>query len=117
MEDIVIQYNGFSPTEFSKHYIDALMRQVRDEAPATATMRVVISRAGDGYRGFIRISSTAKPFFAIASGPKLTAVTDQLLERIRKQLSRWKETRFTRETFRQIANNRSSIRTSVGGEL
>ena len=101
MDEFNIQYQGFSPSEFAKTYIRQLMNKVHDEAPSSSTLRVTISKTGQNlFKGFVRISSSAGPFFVMASSDKLTELAHQLLERTRRQLDKWKTRRFSHETLR-----------------
>lgn len=101
MDEFIIQYQGFSPSEFAKTYVRELMTKAYDESPSSSTMRVTISKTGQGlFKGFVRISSHAGPFFVMASSDKLTELSHQLLERTRRQLDKWKTRRFSHETLR-----------------
>lgn len=98
MDDFVIQYHGFSPSRFAQSYIQDLMEKLRDEAPASAALRISITKVDKhAFKGFIRISSQAGSFFAQASSSKLTGVAHRLLERMRRKLDKWKSRRFNRD--------------------
>lgn len=100
MEDVKIQFEGFSPPTFVQTYFKDLVEEIRDEAPTWASVRATIHRAGEEFRGVIKITSHAGEFFATATSRKVTELGRKLTQRIRRQLGKWKATRFTHETIR-----------------
>jgi hypothetical protein len=71
------------------------MQKIHDESPASATLRVSLSKIGEhAFKGFIRISSHAGHFFVQASGSGVIDLSHQLLERTRRKLEKWKRRRF-----------------------
>lgn len=106
MDGIQIHYQGFSPSQLTQDSIRQLMQRLYDEAPSMSTLRVTITRVGDdAFKGILRISSNAGPFFSVASGSQLTDVAHQLLERTRRQLDKWKSRRFMRKNGRRSKEN------------
>lgn len=102
MDDFAIQYQGFSPSQFAQTYVREIVTKVHEEAPSSSHMKVTISKVGDqSFRGLCRISSRAGSFFAIASGSKLTDVANQLLDRMRRQLDKWKTKRFDHQSVQE----------------
>lgn len=100
MEDIKIQFEGFSPQNFAKTYFKSLAEEIRNEAPTWATVTTAVHKKGAEFSGIVKITSHAGSFFAAAKGKRLTDVGRKLLQRIRKQLGKWKAKRFTHETIR-----------------
>lgn len=102
MDDFSIQYQGFTPTPVTRTYIQELMFRAHEGAPSASCLRVTISRTGrNSYKGILRISSSAGSFFSIASEQTPLAVAHQLLDRVRRQLDKWKSRRFPHETIRR----------------
>jgi len=101
MDDITIQFEGFSPPEFVHSYFTDLLEQIREEAPTWANIRASVHRVGEEFRGVIKITSHAGEFFSTASSRKLNELGRKLTQRIRRQLDRWKSTRFSHETVRK----------------
>lgn len=101
-DDVVIQYHGFQPTPAARSYVETMMREIHEESPYGATLKASFSRSKYLFKGTIRISSAAGPFFASASGPGLLEVTKLLLERMRRRLSKWKSKRFRREGLKDL---------------
>jgi hypothetical protein len=102
MDDIKIQFEGFSPPDFVHSYFVDLLEQIREEAPAWANIRANVHRAGEEFRGMIRITSQAGEFFTTASARKVNELGRKLTQRIRRQLDKWKSTRFSHETIRGV---------------
>ena len=108
MEDLVVQYHGFSPSNFVRTYIEDLLRKLHEESPSSSSLRAYVSRSEGAYKGFVRISSHAGNFFAIASSDGLVDLGHKLTERTRKQLGRWKRQRFSRGNRRARFDTRRS---------
>lgn len=101
MDDIRIQFEGFSPPSFVHSYFSDLLEQIREEAPTWANIRANIHRVGDEFRGVIKITSHAGEFFSTASR-KINDLGRKLTQRIRRHLDKWKSTRFSHESIRHI---------------
>jgi hypothetical protein len=102
MEDFAIQYQGFSPSPFAQNYVRDLMAKIHEEAPSASHMKVTISKVDDrAFRGLVRITSHAGSFNAIASGAGFIEVAHELFDRMRRQLEKWKDRRFDRESIRR----------------
>jgi len=95
MSDVIVQYAGFTPTEYMRESIEKMLREVRENAPNAAVVQATISMADQCFKGTIRINSFIGGFFAIASDKRLRIVGKKLGQQIHKQLHRWKKTRFT----------------------
>ncbi len=104
MKDITIQFEGFSPSTYVETYVKEIVEEIRKEAPTLASVRATIHRAGKDFRGMVRIKSRAGEFFASASARRVHDLGHKLIYRIRRQLGKWKSTRFTRETIRQLGS-------------
>lgn len=95
MEELTIQYRGFSPSQFTQNHVRTLMQKIHDESPASATLRVSLVKMREhAFKGFIRISSHAGHFFVQATSSGVIDLTHQLLERARRKLEKWKRKRF-----------------------
>lgn len=108
-ERIFVQYRGFHPSEFTQDHIDALMKELQEEAPQGATLKGVFSRKDFYFRGVISIQSSSGRFFTVASGRKLREVTGELSQKMRRQLHRWKSERIRRNR-RRLDDSRSTRR-------
>jgi hypothetical protein len=101
MEDFIIQYQGFSPSQFAEIYVRKMMMKVHDEAPSSSHLRVMIHRIGESaFRGVVSISSHAGPFVTIAQAPSVVELAQLLVVRVRRQLERWKSKRFSPRAHR-----------------
>lgn len=95
MDDLLIQYHGFSPSEFARNHVHQQMQKIHDEAPASSTLRTTIHKVSEhSFKGFVRISSHAGHFFVQATSASLIDLTHILSERMRRKLDRWKGKRF-----------------------
>lgn len=95
MDDLIIQYQGFSPTQFAQNHVRSLMQKIHDESPASSALRVSIAKVGEhAFKGFVKISSQAGQFFIQASGSGLMDLAHLLRERTRRRLEKWKHRRF-----------------------
>ncbi|MBX3041824.1 MAG: hypothetical protein KF789_14045 [Bdellovibrionaceae bacterium] len=99
-EQVSVQYRGFHPSEFTESQIDALIKEIQAEAPHGATLKAVFSRKDFYVRGVISVQSSSGRFFAVASGRRLTEVTGQIAQKMRRQLHRWKSERIRRNRRR-----------------
>lgn len=105
IDDLFIQYRGFSPSKFAQTYVEDVMRKLHEEAPSSSLIRVSIARASPKtFKGFVRISSHAGTFFAMGSSTSLIELAHQLLERTRRQLAKWKSRRFAPDTGQARGN-------------
>ena|SRR6185437_14666667 len=100
-ETVIVQFEGFSPSRFSQTYFRRLAEQIRDESPSWATVRTSVHKAGKGFRGAMKITSAAGEFFVTANAERVTDLGHKLKTRVRRQLSRWKSKRISRETIRR----------------
>lgn len=102
MENLMLKFQGFHPSDFTRSYLNDKMMNIQDEAPNGSHLQASFSRNNRSFKGMITINSSAGKFFAIASGTKLKEVTHKLNEQIRKQLERWKSRRHSRENINNI---------------
>lgn len=93
MNEIMIQFQGFHPTDFTRSYLDSKLSQLYDQAPSGATLRAVFARKNKTFTAHVRILSSAGHFFATANGLHMRDVSRKLRERMRRQLRRWKSIR------------------------
>lgn len=116
MDDCLLQFQGFHPSDFTRSYLQEKMSALQDEAPYGASLRAVFTRKDHVFKGTIAVHSSAGKFFAVASGTKLKDVTHRLAGQIRKQLNRWKSHRFERESPRREFHGRSPVSAEVSYE-
>ena len=90
MNNIMIQYQGFQPCEWTRSYLDSKLHQLYTRAPEGSQLRAVITRKRKIFTASVRILSAAGHFFASAQGPNPRDVQRKLNEQLRKQLKRWK---------------------------
>lgn len=102
MENMMIKFQGFHPSDFTRSYLDDKMALLQDEAPRGAHMEASFTRRDSAFKGVVTIFSPAGKFFAVASGTKLKEVTHKLNEQIRKQLAKWKSKAHRKESLKDF---------------
>jgi hypothetical protein len=102
MDEFIVQFHGFSPSPYAQMYVRELMEKLHEQAPASSSMRVIFNKTGPhSFKGTLRISSHAGPFFANASGSGLFDVSHELFDRVHRQLDKWKTLRFSHDSIRK----------------
>lgn len=90
MDNMMIKFQGFHPSDFTRSYLDDKITTLQYEAPKGAHIEATFTRRDKSFKGIVTIFSPGGKFFAVASGTKLKEVTHKLNEQIRKKLDRWK---------------------------
>lgn len=105
-DDVTLQYQGFTPSPYTREYLPRVIDQLREEAPSKSSIRATVSRIAGRerpvYRGVIRVQSSHGRFFAVASASAIHELGQLLLSRIRKQLGRWKSRRFSSKVLEPL---------------
>ena len=95
MDECSLIFHGFSPSRITRSFLEEKMSALQDEAPYGAFLRAEFTNhEGDIIKGLVAIHSSAGRFFAVGHGPDLHDVTHKLIQRVRRQLDRWKSRRF-----------------------
>lgn len=103
LSEMTMQYQGFHPSEFTKDYLEEVMDELYAESPHGSFFQAVFSRQNHVFKARVRIDSANGHFFAVASGRRLKDVTHRVHQQIKKQLGKWKTTRFQGRDTRRIA--------------
>ncbi len=101
-EDISVKFSGLAPAEFTKTYVQTILREIYEESPYGSTLYASFSKHDGAIKGVVRINSSAGPFFAVASDENLAEVTRKLTEQLRRRLRKWKSKRFKHESIKNI---------------
>jgi hypothetical protein len=103
MDEFIVQFHGFSPSPYAQTYVRELMEKLYEQAPASASMRVMFNKKSrHTFKGMVRISSQAGSFYANAVGSGLFEVSQELFDRVHRQLDRWKTLRFSHDSIRKM---------------
>jgi len=94
-EDIVLNYQGFNPSELVDSHLNLIVRAIYEKAPYGSSLKAHFSQSEDMFKGVIKITSKAGSFFATTTGPVLNDVSQKLFQQIRQRLDKWKTNRFT----------------------
>lgn len=90
MNNFTVQFQGFSPSNFTRTYLDSKLMQLHQRAPIGSTLNAMFVRESGGIKATLRIMSKAGDFFAVARGFNLKDANRRLATQIQKQLKRWK---------------------------
>jgi hypothetical protein len=93
MNDILIQFQGFHPSEFTRAYLDLKLSELHGQAPYGAILMAVFTRKRKVLTANVRIMSAAGYVFAQARGTGLREVSYKISARVRKKFNRWKSLR------------------------
>lgn len=97
MDEFLIHYRGFTPANSTKQFFQSLVRRIQDDAPTSSFIRASFQQEQGQYKGTININSEAGRFLSFAQTTDPTELGQQLYEKLRDQLNRWKARRFTDE--------------------
>lgn len=95
--DRLLKFQGFHPSEYTRLFLDEKMNLIHEEAPYGATLSAVFTRKGRIFKGVVTIYSSVGKFVAVSQGTKLNVTANKLISQIRKQLEKWKSSRFEAE--------------------
>ena len=109
-DDIIIKYHGFTPSEFSRPFIENLMQEILDESPYGSQLNATFTKVDDYYKVILSISSSAGPFFAVAQADYLHEAARKLNSQIHRRLMKWKSKRFRTDTIK--SRNRKNLKDS-----
>lgn len=98
-QDVRVHFQGFHPADKTEQRLQVWADELHEEGPSEACVKAVYSRHGKEYQGEIRITSRAGQFYASARGLNLYSVGRDVMKRMRRQLQKWKTTRFTHESL------------------
>lgn len=104
ISEMTLQYYGFHPSDYTREYLEKMMEEIYNESPHGSYFQAAFSRQNHTFRARVRIDSgSGGHFFAVASGRKLKDVTHRVVTQIRKQLGKWKASRFAKGQPRKFA--------------
>lgn len=102
MENVMMKFQGFHPSEFTRSYLQDKMTILQDEAPKGAHMEATFTRRDHAFKAVVSIFSPAGKFFAVASGTKLKDVTHKINQQLQKQINKWKTRAHRKESIKDI---------------
>ncbi len=97
--DRVIDYSGFDPSGDETSQLKTALERVHMEAPSDSFTKLIFTKTGNTIEGILKVTSTNGSFLAREKGQELVALADDLIQKIRSQLSSWKELRFRNIEF------------------
>ena len=102
MDNLMMKYQGFHPSDFAISYLEDKMTILQDEAPIGANIQATFTRNDHIFKGVVTILSPAGKFFAVASGKKLRDVTHKIQSQMQKQIKKWKEKAHRKQNTRDM---------------
>lgn len=102
MENMMLKFQGFHPSDFTRSYLEDKMTILQHEAPYGAHMEATFTRNNKTFKAIVTILSPAGKFFAVASGTKLKEVTHKINHQLQKQMDKWKEKIHRKERIRDL---------------
>jgi ribosome-associated translation inhibitor RaiA len=102
-EEVIVQYHGIHTSDLTKNSIKALIDEIHEEGPTTATVRAMFTKRAkeNDYRGIVHVHSKAGSFFTAATHSNLMEVAEKVLEQMRRQMDKWKSNRIYRATVKR----------------
>lgn len=116
-DDVFLKFQGFHPSDGTKTYVASIVRELHDESPLGSIVRASVIRNSKHFKGMVRITSSAGTFFAVANGEHIKEVTRQLMDQIRRQLSKWKGMRFRRHGLKALTEQKTHEIDATEGEF
>ncbi len=101
-DDIVLNYQGFHPSEFTQDHLVSLIRGLYEKSPSGAKVKASFSQRENLFKGVIKITSSAGSFFAVANGPALNEVSKKLFFQIKKRLDKYKSRRINKKGLKAL---------------
>lgn len=102
MDNLMMKFQGFNPSDFTRSYLENKMTILQDEAPIGANVQATFTRHDHTFKAIVTILSPAGKFFAIANGKKLKDVTHKINQQLQKQLNKWKSRSHKKESLKNI---------------
>lgn len=96
IEDAILNFRGFVPTEYICTEINALVQMLLQESPSESFLRASFSRDNHSFFGAIDITSTVGTFCATAIDSQVLGLASKLKGQIVRQLEEWKRHRFSK---------------------
>ncbi len=92
--DKVIDYSGFDPSGDENTLLKSALERVHMEAPSDSFTKLFFKKVGSGYEGILKVNSSIGSFSAKEKGQELITLAESLMQKIRGQLTSWKNMRF-----------------------
>ncbi len=89
-ENVIIRYQGFSPSEITKDYIRSISQHIAENSSRNAKIKVTFSKKRELFKGMVQLNSAEGVFFATASDSNLKAIAEKMLFQVRRQHDKWK---------------------------
>lgn len=94
MNDMHFQFDGFKPDEKIKDFISTVAEKIHLSAPSDSTTHFAIKQSKDMINVSCKTASRIGTFMAEATGVDITQALQNIEQKMRKQIDRWKKRRF-----------------------
>lgn len=102
-----IQYHDFHPSEGSKEYIQNTVTHMLDELPNGSTVKATFYLKDKVIKGMFQVRSYGGPFFSVAVGEDMHALTTKLLSQMRRRIEKFKSKQHARAGLKQFAKTQT----------
>lgn len=85
-----VEFKGFEPDNNLKSTISRTFDIILGSAPSDSEPLARLQRTADGFKGFLRLSSTQGIFSAEATGREAAEMVSRLRDRIFEQIGVWR---------------------------
>ncbi len=99
MDQFSLVYRGFHPSNYTRTLLETTLRELHDESPFGSNLVATFTRKDGAIKGIVKIYSSAGNFFAMSSSPKIRDVTHKITHQLRRQIDKWKSSRFSHDSI------------------
>lgn len=104
-ENIILTYQGFTPSEYTKEYIYSIMQEINQESPESTHLKVSFIKKNKEVKGMIHVYSAAGSFFSTAIGSHSKLVAEKMLNQVRRKISKWKTKNHEKVSLKNLEPN------------
>lgn len=97
-----IQYHDFHPSEVSKEFIQNVITNMLDELPNGSTVKATFYLKDKLIKGMFQVRSYGGPFFSVAVGEDMHALTVKLLAQMRRRIEKFKSKQHARDGLKHL---------------
>lgn len=94
LENRIIEFKKFSPKEEIKNLIHKIADKIHLESPSDSSLKFVISKYKNKFRGYCRVASQIGIFVADEYGDQPEGVVAKIEKEMSRQLKIWRRCRF-----------------------
>lgn len=89
-KNVLIKYQGFSPSEMTKEYMNSVCEHIAESLPRNTKIKVTFSKKRELFKGMVQLNSAEGVFFSTATDINLKVIAEKILTQVRRQRDKWK---------------------------